>query len=115
MSAFGGPGGGQKITKPTPPERGSFPLDHDGECKHIMASYLRCLKSHRGTNDPECRNLSKSYLSCRMDRNLMAPDSFKNLGFGDAADAAPSSVGPATVTPSQEQQQSQPRDKTKTS
>ncbi|CAI6253757.1 unnamed protein product [Periconia digitata] len=68
MSAFGGPGGGQKVTKPTPPERGSFPLDHDGECKHIMASYLRCIKSHRGTNDPECRNLSKSYLSCRMDR-----------------------------------------------
>jgi len=33
-----------------------------------MLSYLRCIKSHRGTNDPECRNLSKSYLSCRMDR-----------------------------------------------
>ncbi|EUC47484.1 hypothetical protein COCMIDRAFT_89980 [Bipolaris oryzae ATCC 44560] len=55
----------------------------DGECKSIMMSYLRCIKSHRGSNDPECRNLSKSYLSCRMDRNLMAPDSFKNLGFGD--------------------------------
>ncbi|KAH7085779.1 hypothetical protein BKA63DRAFT_27113 [Paraphoma chrysanthemicola] len=50
------------------PERGSFPLDHDGECKDIMLSYLRCIKSHRGSNDPECRNLSKSYLSCRMDR-----------------------------------------------
>jgi hypothetical protein len=33
-----------------------------------MLSYLRCIKSHRGSNDPECRNLSKSYLSCRMDR-----------------------------------------------
>jgi hypothetical protein len=33
-----------------------------------MLSYLRCIKSHRGTNDSECRNLSKSYLSCRMDR-----------------------------------------------
>ena len=39
-----------------------------GECKDIMLSYLRCIKSHRGTNDPECRGLSKSYLSCRMDR-----------------------------------------------
>jgi hypothetical protein len=36
-----------------------------------MASYLRCLKSHRGSNDPECRNLSKSYLSCRMDRYVL--------------------------------------------
>ncbi|PSN59702.1 hypothetical protein BS50DRAFT_507806 [Corynespora cassiicola Philippines] len=68
MSTFGGPGGGQKITKPTPPERGSFPLDHDGECKSIMASYLKCLRSHRGTNDSECRELSKSYLTCRMER-----------------------------------------------
>jgi hypothetical protein len=33
-----------------------------------MLSYLKCIRSHRGTNDPECRNLSKSYLSCRMDR-----------------------------------------------
>ncbi|KAF2189430.1 hypothetical protein K469DRAFT_491684, partial [Zopfia rhizophila CBS 207.26] len=83
MSTFGGPGGGQKIQKPTPPERGSFPLDHDGECKSIMTSYLKCIRSHRGSNDPECRLLSKSYLHCRMERNLMAPDSFKNLGFGD--------------------------------
>ncbi|KAL6704825.1 Cytochrome c oxidase assembly protein cox19 [Coniothyrium glycines] len=83
MSTFGGAGLGQKVHKPNPPERGSFPLDHDGECKDIMLSYLRCIKSHRGSNDPECRNLSKSYLSCRMDRNLMAPDSFRNLGFDD--------------------------------
>ncbi|OAK94339.1 hypothetical protein IQ06DRAFT_234262 [Phaeosphaeriaceae sp. SRC1lsM3a] len=68
MSTFGGAGLGQKIQKPNPPERGSFPLDHDGECKDIMMSYLRCIKSHRGSNDPECRDLSKSYLSCRMDR-----------------------------------------------
>ncbi|KAL6169206.1 Cytochrome c oxidase assembly protein cox19 [Exserohilum turcicum] len=68
MSTFGGAGLGQKVQKPSPPERGSFPLDHDGECKHIMMSYLRCIKSHRGSNDPECRDLSKSYLSCRMDR-----------------------------------------------
>jgi hypothetical protein len=33
-----------------------------------MLSYLRCIKSHRGSNDPECRDLSKSYLSCRMER-----------------------------------------------
>ncbi|RYN15547.1 hypothetical protein AA0115_g13003 [Alternaria tenuissima] len=62
-----------------------------------MLSYLRCIKSHRGTNDPECRNLSKSYLSCRMDRNLMAPDSFRNLGFGDDSDS-PCSKTPTTTS-----------------
>ncbi|KZM18471.1 hypothetical protein ST47_g10413 [Ascochyta rabiei] len=70
MASFGGAGLGQKVIKPNPPERGSFPLDHDGECKDMMLSYLRCIKSHRGTNDSECRNLSKAYLSCRMDRSL---------------------------------------------
>ncbi|KAF1911685.1 hypothetical protein BDU57DRAFT_460515 [Ampelomyces quisqualis] len=73
MSSFGGAGLGQKIHRPNPPERGSFPLDHDGECKEMMQSYLRCIKSHRGLNDPECRNLSKSYLSCRMDRYVPRP------------------------------------------
>ncbi|EAT77599.1 hypothetical protein SNOG_15056 [Parastagonospora nodorum SN15] len=84
MSTFGGAGLGQKIQKPNPPERGSFPLDHDGTptstrrdpSLYLMAHHnraehyksLTCIKSHRGSNDPECRNLSKSYLSCRMDR-----------------------------------------------
>ncbi|KAF1817509.1 hypothetical protein P152DRAFT_379272, partial [Eremomyces bilateralis CBS 781.70] len=66
------------------PERGSFPLDHDGECKRQMMRYLRCIKSHRGTNDDECRLLSREYLECRMEsRNLMAPDTSDNLGFAD--------------------------------
>ncbi|OQO12223.1 hypothetical protein B0A48_02864 [Cryoendolithus antarcticus] len=70
MSTFGAPGAGIKITKPIPPERGSFPLDHDAECQPIMKKYLACLKS------------------CRMERNLMAPDSMKNLGFGNGEDGA---------------------------
>ena len=81
--SFGGPGGGQKAQKPIPPERGSFPLDHDGECKPIIADYLRCLRRVRGSNDQECRLMAKDYLKCRMDNNLMAPDEFKNLGFGE--------------------------------
>ncbi|KAL1992369.1 hypothetical protein VTN49DRAFT_4401 [Thermomyces lanuginosus] len=83
--SFGSPGGGAVNYKPTPPERGSFPLDHDGECKHLIADYLKCLKSQRGENNEECRRLAKGYLSCRMEKNLMAPDDFKNLGldFGD--------------------------------
>ncbi|KAF2088901.1 cytochrome c oxidase assembly protein COX19, partial [Saccharata proteae CBS 121410] len=91
MSTFGGPGGRYTIQKPIPPERGSFPLDHDGECKPIMADYLRCLRQHRGTNDAECRMLSKSYLKCRMEHNLMAPDEMKNLGYTD--DDADKSAG----------------------
>ena len=73
------------------PERGSFPLDHDAECKHLISSYLRCLKKPRpsldsgkiqaGTNDEECRLIAKDYLQCRMDNNLMAKDEMKNLGL----------------------------------
>ncbi|KAH7326722.1 cytochrome c oxidase assembly protein COX19 [Stachybotrys elegans] len=81
MSTFGSPGSLQ-TSKPSPPQRGSFPLDHDGECKTVMTSYLACMKKVRGANGTEeCRNLAKAYLSCRMDRNLMAKDEFKNLGF----------------------------------
>ncbi|KAF2460884.1 cytochrome c oxidase assembly protein COX19 [Lineolata rhizophorae] len=72
-----------KALPPNSPERGSFPLDHDGDCKSIISGYLQCLRSHRGTNDEACRMMAKSYLQCRMDNNLMAPDEFKNLGFRD--------------------------------
>lgn len=66
-----------------------------------MIGYLSCIKKAKGMNDEECRSLAKSYLGCRMDRcvdlqdpaaeqsadifqrNLMAKDEFKNLGFGD--------------------------------
>lgn len=83
MSTFGGPGGRTTFSKPIPPERGSFPLDHEAECQPIMKEYLKCLRSHRGVNDEVCRQLSKNYLQCRMERNLMAPDSMRNLGFHD--------------------------------
>lgn len=39
-----------------------------GECKHIMKSYLDCIKKVKGVNEDECRMLAKSYLGCRMDR-----------------------------------------------
>lgn len=86
--SFGGPGGGQKIHKPIPPERGSFPLDHDGECKSIISGYIRCLKRAGGTNNNDCRLMAKDYLKCRMEHNLMAPDEMKNLGFAEAVEEA---------------------------
>ncbi|KAI1081721.1 hypothetical protein F5B20DRAFT_53974 [Whalleya microplaca] len=91
MSSFGSPGSGPYTGKPIPPQRGSFPLDHDGECKDVMTRYLSCIKKVRGVNDEECRSLAKSYLSCRMDRNLMARDEFKNLGFAEDSNANKSS------------------------
>ena len=83
MSGFGAPGGRAISSKPTPPEKGSFPLDHDAECKHLISTYLRCLKSQSppGKNNEECRHLAKSYLACRMEKGLMAPDEWKNLGL----------------------------------
>lgn len=83
MSTFGGPGGRQIISKPSPPERGSFPLDHDAECQPLMKQYLKCIRGAKGVNSEECRRLSQGYLNCRMERNLMARDSMRNLGFGD--------------------------------
>ncbi|KAF9172907.1 Cytochrome c oxidase assembly protein cox19 [Mortierella sp. AD011] len=68
-----------------PPDRGSFPLDHDGECSLFMKDYLACLKANQ-SNNGKCRDLSKRYLNCRMDKGLMSRDDFKNLGFQDEDD-----------------------------
>ncbi|KAK1778841.1 hypothetical protein QBC45DRAFT_150498 [Copromyces sp. CBS 386.78] len=87
MSTFGSPGP-LPTTKPTPPQRGSFPLDHDGECKHVMTTYLACIKRVKGVNEDECRSLAKAYLACRMEHNLMAKDDFKNLGFKEKEQAS---------------------------
>jgi cytochrome c oxidase assembly protein subunit 19 len=69
-----------------------------GECKDVMTRYLACMKKVKGVNDPQCRYLAKEYLACRMDRNLMARDEFKNLGFKDdtaqpSTDSKPSDEG----------------------
>ncbi|CAE6475526.1 unnamed protein product [Rhizoctonia solani] len=75
---------------PTPPDRGSFPLDHEGECKSFMTSYLRCLFKNKNDITP-CRHLNRDYLECRMKRGLMERDNWSNLGLGNVPDpAAPS-------------------------
>ncbi|KNE72171.1 hypothetical protein AMAG_16658 [Allomyces macrogynus ATCC 38327] len=79
--SFGAPQALSNITV-LPPERGSFPLDHDGECKSIMKDYLACMRKSGGSST-KCRDLSKKYLECRMERGLMAPDKMENLGFHD--------------------------------
>ncbi|KAJ2554105.1 Cytochrome c oxidase assembly protein cox19 [Coemansia sp. RSA 1933] len=78
--SFGGPP--QRLIRPTPPDRGSFPLDHEGECKGVMTRYLECLQTRNG-NGKKCKHISKEYLECRMERSLMDRDEWKNLGFHD--------------------------------
>ncbi|BFZ58965.1 Cytochrome c oxidase assembly protein cox19 [Savitreella phatthalungensis] len=82
-------GGPRQSKNPTaPPERGSFPLDHAGDCRDAAQEYLACVKQHRGQNN-SCRALAKRFLQCRMDHGLMMKDSFHNLGFcGDQASDA---------------------------
>ncbi|PWN36723.1 uncharacterized protein FA14DRAFT_128959, partial [Meira miltonrushii] len=64
----------------TPPDRGSFPLDHDGECTKVMKEYMTCMRQNKMDNG-KCRHLSKSYLQCRMENGLMEKDEMSNLGF----------------------------------
>lgn len=79
MSA-GGAFGGARGLQPKPPEKGVFPLDHFGECKPIKEAYMKCLAENKSDAEA-CRPLAKQYLQCRMQRNLMAPQDLKDLGF----------------------------------
>ena len=78
----GGTGMIQTRFKATPPEKGSFPLDHLSECKEQANKYLECLR------DPEtsafnrvCKPLAKEYLMCRMNKGLMKEEDPTRLGF----------------------------------
>ncbi|CAI8034906.1 Cytochrome c oxidase assembly protein COX19 [Geodia barretti] len=74
------PIGSQKALKPKPPDKGSFPLDHDGECRDHMMKFLSCLKE-KGSDNSLCRDESRAYLQCRMDRDLMTKEDFRKLGY----------------------------------
>lgn len=87
------PFGGARV-QVKPPERGIFPLDHEGECKIKMRDYLKCLNNNKQDHFP-CKKLSRAYLQCRMDRDLMAKDDLDTLGLGE--DASTSSY--TRVTP----------------
>ncbi|KAF9056686.1 hypothetical protein BJ165DRAFT_1335939 [Panaeolus papilionaceus] len=76
--------------KPNPPDRGSFPLDHYGECKEKMQTYMKCLRENGSESSP-CRLLSKDYLDCRMQKGLMERDEWKNLGLANVGGKSASS------------------------
>ncbi|XP_007941336.2 cytochrome c oxidase assembly protein COX19 [Orycteropus afer afer] len=73
---------GAKSFQPRPPDKGSFPLDHFGECKRFQEKFMKCLRDNHFENTL-CRNESKEYLQCRMERRLMAQEPLEKLGFGD--------------------------------
>lgn len=74
-------GGNFRGWTPTPPERGSFPLDHLGECTEYMTKYLNCMKFTENRNAPNCRILAKEYLGCRMKNQLMEESDWDSLGL----------------------------------
>ncbi|KAI0690712.1 hypothetical protein BC835DRAFT_1407466 [Cytidiella melzeri] len=79
---------------PTPPDRGSFPLDHFAECRDYMKEYLNCLKKNSSNSTP-CRYLNKEYLECRMQRGLMDRAEWKSLGLGNLPNDAEAPSRPA--------------------
>ena len=80
---------GAKQFKPTAPDKGSFPLDHEGECKVAYLKYMVCL-SENGQKNSACREQSKNYLECRMEKNLMAKEDLSKLGFSDIIESGKS-------------------------
>ncbi|XP_035469484.2 cytochrome c oxidase assembly protein COX19 [Scophthalmus maximus] len=79
---------GSKAFKPRAPDKGSFPLDHLGECKGFKEKFMKCLRDNNHDNSL-CRLQSKDYLECRMDNQLMAKEPMEKLGFRDLVDAPP--------------------------
>ena len=92
LMSFGRPPSISTGFQVTPPNRGSFPLDHYGlyryraethvlalklvflgECKAFMTQYLECLKRNSSTSS-ECRHLNRDYLECRMKKYVFCVD-----------------------------------------
>lgn len=83
---------------PRAPDKGSFPLDHFGECSEAKAKYVACLRENGMHADAEeCRQLSAAYLQCRMDTKLMAKEDLHKLGYAGSS----SSAGIRTATQSE--------------
>ncbi|KAK0425118.1 hypothetical protein QR680_009041 [Steinernema hermaphroditum] len=70
----------QRVAPVTPPLKGSFPLDHEGQCKVEMLKYMLCLHE-ANQHSTECRGFARDYLKCRMDAGLMEQDDLARLGF----------------------------------
>lgn len=56
-----------KLNKTTPPEKGSFPLDHRSVCLETLNEYMGCLKGSGGVAR-YCQTEAKEYLNCRIEK-----------------------------------------------
>ncbi|GAB5582620.1 cytochrome c oxidase assembly protein COX19 [Prionailurus iriomotensis] len=91
---------GSKSFQPRPPDKGSFPLDHFGECKSFKEKFMKCLRDNRFEN-ALCRservagspgapqNPQKVGRLTGDQRQLMAQEPLEKLGFGDLMDGKP--------------------------
>ena len=77
---------GQKSFTPTPPEKGSFPLDRTGVCRKFMVAYMTCLNENDQLND-KCRDVAQTYFQCRMENGLMAKEDWNKLGYSDSSNS----------------------------
>ena len=64
----------------SPPDKGSFPLDHFQECEDFAEKYRLCLAKASGI-PKKCKEEAKDYLDCRMQKGLMNKQSMEELGF----------------------------------
>lgn len=86
---------------PKPPDKGSFPLDHYGECSDAKRTYVQCLREHgMQAQSEDCRSLSAAYLKCRMDRDLMAKEELDRLGFSESGTGRDGGRGSGTAAAS---------------
>ncbi|XP_077481228.1 cytochrome c oxidase assembly protein COX19 [Stigmatopora argus] len=79
---------GSKSFQPKAPDKGSFPLDHFGECKSFKETFMKCLRERRFDNS-KCRLQSKDYLECRMKHQLMTKEPLEKLGYKDLVEPPP--------------------------
>ena len=86
MASIGISGKKPLITKP--PDKGSFPLDHDGECKQVMIDYLKCLQKTDCEN-ASCRDLAKKYFTFLCEKIVC---NHHNRGFGIIFDCQSASL-----------------------
>ncbi|GIX63050.1 cytochrome c oxidase assembly protein COX19 [Babesia caballi] len=80
-----------------PPDRGSFPLDHEGLCKDISARYVKCVGELKG-NAFDCRALAAQYMQCRIENKLLVEEPLTNFGFRDR-DIDPEAAQSQTAEP----------------
>ena len=62
-----------------------------------MKVFLECLRQNKN-NGRMCREESKKYLQCRMDKELMAKEEWRKLGYADKPTTETTATETATAT-----------------